>query len=290
MKLKIIFFAFSFSLLASNVIHCQESKKFSYFPLSVGNKWFFSQGNDGIIKLKLEIQKDTILNDGHSYVKFNLYSVGIDSSSILIEDGYSYLRRENNLLFEYPDITIMDYDMSIGDTVFSFRNEPYPSRLDTVINKNVFGRELSTYYFSFTPYDFFTYTDSIGFNTFWATSWHNWVPEYLLGCEIDGKVFGDVITGIKNINELSVDYKLYQNYPNPFNPTTIIQYSIPKAGFVSLIIYDMLGKEIATLVKDYKNTGVYKVVFNESKMASGIYFYTLSSGKYKKTNKMILLR
>jgi hypothetical protein len=281
---------FNFFTLAINVIHCQENKKFSYFPLTVGNKWFFSDGHDGVIKIKLEIQKDTILNDSYTYAKINKYTINSDSSSKLNVEGYSYLKIIDNRVVEYPDRTIMDYDMSIGDTVWSFREQPILSVLNEIRIKNVFGRNLSTYRFHYNGFEFYSYTDSIGFNTLWETDWHNWYPNYLLGCEVDGITYGNVITGIEIKNESYYDYKLYQNYPNPFNPITKIQYSIPKASFVSLIIYDMLGKEVVTLVNDYKNIGNYVIEFNAAKLASGIYFYTLSSGKYIQTNKMLLLR
>lgn len=288
--IKIFLFTFSFFALINSVIHCQNYSKFLYFPLTVGNKWFFSQGNDGVIKLKLEIQKDTILSDGYSYSKFNLQSVYFEPGSRLHEKDSFYLRKVNNTIVEYPSRTILDYDMNIGDTVYSFRNAHYPSILDTVITKNVFGRYLSTYIYSFTPYDYYSLTDSIGFNTLWETSWNNWLPEYLLGCEIDGKVYGNVITGVEMQKELFVDYKLFQNYPNPFNPITRIQYSIPQSGFVSITIYDILGKEIRTLINEQKPKGNYVVDFDGSNLSSGVYFYRMNCGSFIDTKKFIFLR
>jgi len=86
------------------------------------------------------------------------------------------------------------------------------------------------------------------------------------------------------------DYKLNQNYPNPFNPTTQIDYSIKSAGLVTLKVYDVLGTEVATLVNERKEPGNYSVEFNAGKLPSGIYFYTLTSGKFTNTKKLILLR
>lgn len=287
--IKIYLFPFSFLVLTINVIHCQDYKKFSYFPLTVGNKWFFSEGNDDIIKLKLEIEKDTILDDGNSYSKLYLHSVWFDPSSSSYWQEIFYWRKVNNTIVEYPDRTIMDYEMSIGDTVWSSYAE-HPSVLDNIITENVFSRDLSTYYFYFTPFDLYSFTDSIGFNTLHATNWHNWVPQYLLGCEIDGKVYGKVITGIERHYELTTNYKLYQNYPNPFNPITKIKYSVSKAGFISLIIYDMLGKAIKTLVNDQKSIGDYEVIFDGRNLPSGVYFYKMICGSFSDTKKFILLK
>lgn len=85
-------------------------------------------------------------------------------------------------------------------------------------------------------------------------------------------------------------YSLSQNYPNPFNPTTTIRYEVPKEGFISLKIYDILGREVKTLVSKKQTAGKYRVTFNASEFASGIYFYRLHSNNFSKIKKMILLK
>ncbi len=96
---------------------------------------------------------------------------------------------------------------------------------------------------------------------------------------------------IINYNDVIAEYSLQQNYPNPFNPTTTIKYSIPTGNnFVSLKVYDILGNEVATLINEGKPAGEYKVNFNASKLASGIYFYQLKAGTFVRTKKMILLK
>ena len=90
-------------------------------------------------------------------------------------------------------------------------------------------------------------------------------------------------------------FELYQNYPNPFNPTTTIKYTIPNvetrhALSLQLIIYDALGREVATLVNETQSPGNYSVQFDASKLSSGIYFYTLRAGEFSATKKMILMR
>ena len=85
-------------------------------------------------------------------------------------------------------------------------------------------------------------------------------------------------------------YKLNQNYPNPFNPVTNIKYEIPKAGKVRLVIFDMLGRKLQTLVNEYQNAGRYNIQYNAGKLASGTYFYEIQSGNYIEVKKMILLK
>jgi len=86
------------------------------------------------------------------------------------------------------------------------------------------------------------------------------------------------------------EFKLYQNYPNPFNPTTVIRYQLSASGLVSLKVFDVLGKEVATLINDVKPAGSYEVQFDASNLPSGIYFYKLSAGTFTETKKMVLIR
>ena len=98
--------------------------------------------------------------------------------------------------------------------------------------------------------------------------------------------------GISLINtELLSDYKLLQNYPNPFNPSTTINFSIPVSSKVSLKVYDPAGREVSTLVNEFKSAGNYSVNFTAgSGLNSGVYFYTMTAGEFTVTKKLILLK
>ena len=85
-------------------------------------------------------------------------------------------------------------------------------------------------------------------------------------------------------------YVLSQNYPNPFNPTTNIEFSIPKNGIVKLSVFDIMGREVTTLVDQALTVGHYKVDFNGSNLSSGTYFYKLSSGDYSAVKKLVLMK
>lgn len=105
------------------------------------------------------------------------------------------------------------------------------------------------------------------------------------------QAIGSVVTGIKdNTVVLPKDYKLSQNYPNPFNPGTNIRFTIPQQGLVTLKVYDILGKEIATLVNEVRSAGTYVVRFDGARLASGVYFYRIESGNFISTKKLILLK
>lgn len=100
---------------------------------------------------------------------------------------------------------------------------------------------------------------------------------------------------VEENSEMQVAFSLGQNYPNPFNPTTKIKYSVPvvesqNLASVSLVIYDILGREVKALVNEYQHPGNYEVVFDASKLTGGVYFYRLTAGSFVETKKMLLLK
>jgi len=98
------------------------------------------------------------------------------------------------------------------------------------------------------------------------------------------------LVGIEESASLPQRFELYNNYPNPFNPTTIIKYELPKAGLVNLKIYDILGREVMTLVNNEQSPGVYKIPFKGENLSSGVYFYRIQAGSFVQSKKMILLK
>ena len=101
---------------------------------------------------------------------------------------------------------------------------------------------------------------------------------------------GDQITGIKDNKVVPKELTLLQNYPNPFNPTTIIRYSIPKAGLVTLNVYDILGQKITTIINKEQTAGWHDVNFNATKLTSGVYIYRIEAGRYVQVKKMMVLK
>ena len=116
---------------------------------------------------------------------------------------------------------------------------------------------------------------------------------------LDDITIGDS-TGFTGIEDLAgitpTDFELSQNYPNPFNPSTTIRYALPSESKVSIIVYNLLGQEVATLVNDVVSSGYHEVVFNGSNLASGVYLYKINalssagSKDFSTTKKLILLK
>jgi hypothetical protein len=115
--------------------------------------------------------------------------------------------------------------------------------------------------------------NSYGNVTLWSNSW-----------------LGDSWTGVSDNKQIPASYKLAQNYPNPFNPTTTIQYSLMKPGLVTLTIFDVLGRKVATLVNQTESAGLHSVNFDASRFSSGVYFYRIDAGSFTNVKKMMLLK
>ncbi len=105
------------------------------------------------------------------------------------------------------------------------------------------------------------------------------------------QMFRRVVTSVEPVSEaVPNNYTLSQNFPNPFNPSTQIEFSVPKEGFTTVKVYDVLGKEVATLVNEQLNPGTYRTTLDGTKLSSGTYVYMLTSGSTRITKKMMLVK
>ena len=93
-----------------------------------------------------------------------------------------------------------------------------------------------------------------------------------------------------SVPQLAASYELHQNYPNPFNPSTTISFKIQVSGFISLKVYDVLGREVATLVNEERKAGTHSVQFDASRLSSGMYIYSLRTGSFSASKKLLLMK
>ncbi len=113
--------------------------------------------------------------------------------------------------------------------------------------------------------------------------------------QLDGLYYtksGGLITNVAQEKNLPTNFQLFQNYPNPFNPETTIKFHLSELAFVTLKVYDLLGKEVATLINEFQQPGIHNSTFNINNysLPSGTYFYRLTAGDYSSTQKMVLLK
>jgi len=174
------------------------------------------------------------------------------------------------------------------DVIFGFKlaydtpKEQYIYVNGTNVGKIIFEGETNTWREESFTVDLVKDTNTIQMQFEWG-----WIQlDYLAVPSAIVTSVEDEITGLPN------HYSLQQNYPNPFNPSTVIHYQIPKLSNVSLKVFDILGREIATLVNKEQQAGNYSVDFSMKNyhLSSGIYFYRLSAGNFIQTKKMILIK
>lgn len=266
-------------------------------PLKEGNFWVYKE-------LHIPRKKYTIVSDSLIINDSLRYYIIIDSEypsnpalMRLIKDE-SYVRRLGE---DYPEpnheAIYYKNNLKVGDSWSSYKGGVYPLIYYTVMDTlalNIWGKDVTV--------KFITITDSSGlwgFDQAWTDEFGlmgeneaGWILSTLLGCYLDGIVYGDtnMVVGVDDEIKPVNNFFLYQNYPNPFNPMTTIQYEIIKTDFIDLRVYNILGKEVALLVKEEKLPGLYSIEFNARGLPSGVYFYELRIGGQRQTRKMILFR
>lgn len=100
----------------------------------------------------------------------------------------------------------------------------------------------------------------------------------------------DDLTAVAENREIPVRLELHQNYPNPFNPTTTISFTLSRSAFVTLRVFDIAGREVATLKQEELNAGLHRATFEARNLAGGVYFYRLTAGESSQTRRMLLLK
>jgi hypothetical protein len=192
------------------------------------------------------------------------------------------------------DITVISKfsDGTVKDTILP---ETYPNGLLIGTNAELFlSNNLPSYENGVIKYDNLQGRTFVGYVYGGITANVNNPPDG--GTYASNKIFKvymtpGSLTGIYNAKVSSPgNFQLFQNFPNPFNPTTIIKYQLPMNNFVTLKVYDMLGREVKTLVSEQQTAGIYSVTFNAAGLSSGVYFYRVTAGNFIDSKKLIVIK
>ena len=261
-------------------------------PFQVGNKFYYKNTSGGfsqremvsdttIIGKTFLIVKSTNPNgwvnttyerlDSSSLKWFQYYSFPCPGEWVIIGFNYSV----NTTWYQCMPSLVSDSLSFSGDTT-NILGDPVTLRMVKKIPtwRNVQNRFM------------WTYSEKFGIVSYASSSGYR---EWLVGAIIDGVTYGT--TGLNPISNIIPDkYALHQNYPNPFNPSTKIKFDIPDNGAVKLKVYDVIGNEVAILVNTNLLAGTYEYSFDGSILSSGVYFYSLETGDFKETKRMLLIK
>jgi hypothetical protein len=276
-----------------------DTSVFRYFPLKTGNRWTWyrdANTSPGTGFETMKIMSTQVINNHLYYLsRYDRYY----SNGNLISSTNSYYRIDSlsGNLYQYQtsDCLVDSLNSVRNDSAYSTCITEW-SKCDTssylFFSQNIDAKKFS-WKANFELDGNKKYAKNIGrvYEARFAVT--NYIILNLRGCLIDGILSGDTSTlvGINLISTVIPEtFSLEQNYPNPFNPATNIEFSIPGSGHVNLTIYDVMGREVETLVNYELKAGTYKADWSASKYPSGVYFYKLSSGDFIQTKRMILLK
>jgi hypothetical protein len=290
-----------------------DTNAVKYYPLKVGNYWVYNHTWfwSGTTKVWSRII-DTLVTNGHKYYKVRTLNPppgsGTTDMYVRIDSGTGSVRR----FVSSGSCPWLVNETSRDSLSAPFRDssryecDSYFRCMDDSSYITIFG--LYKRKKDFVWSDYFEhgiiriFVSDIGMiqhielGPFGTSQYMN-----LVGCYINGVLYGDTsLTGLTIIStEVPDGFSVYQNYPNPFNPVTKIRFDISpllggvsegRGGLVKLIIFDLLGKEIATLVNEQLQPGTYEVQWDATDFPSGVYYYRLVAGDFSESKKMILTK
>jgi hypothetical protein len=273
---------------------------FAQFPLEVGNRWDFIEswwdgsGNSDADTIVYRVILDTLLQNGKTYFKVLPESVSLFKNLIRADSvGVYYYDTvcDTEWLFYSYDLPVGQF-IQVPEHICDTTNSPLMYKTSEATTY-LFGNNVNTMTFAYEGgIDNFygiKITREFGFISWNSSSIFENYYKTLIGCELSDIVYG-TLTEVSAETEKLNRYSLKQNYPNPFNPITMISWQSPQSGRQTLKVYNILGKEVATLVNEFRSAGNYEVNFDAGNLSSGVYFYKLLAGSFVETKKMILMK
>jgi hypothetical protein len=312
--MKVIALIIFISTFAIKVSAQTDTTLKEFYPLGIGDTWQHRNQYGEISSYQKVVSEDTLLPNGYRYAK-----IGVPPN---FNTGFAY-RRVDSLLrvqWAYPcdtctqiidscggtaptEISLYRLGESLGNSWQDCVNwngflGPPLIKYDGMRTSYVFGQQREIMVFKFGYFDpsindtIFPVEDLLvrGIGLYKRSFWWSGGYNILTGAIINGIQYGTIVSS-EHVTKTNPKYSLlHQNYPNPFNPSTVIKYQIPAEGLVSLKVYDILGREVADLVNEFKQAGSYEASFDGSSLSSGVYFYRLVSRDYTSIKKMLMVK
>jgi Secretion system C-terminal sorting domain len=290
-RIFILILSFVFSL------HAQVDSALSYYPLKTGNTWQYWYHYKGSSMsestyVSVNILGDTLMPNG------KLYKI-IDGPILnSVQTKYQRIDTLTASVYCYSDIPTPTERLS--DSLSAQVQDVFGggSRCTAIDTSLFLGTRTATK--TFVSIGLFSPTIIFAQGLRIVKAFHYFEDPILpveviytydlVYAKIDKKEYSTLTSVASHSQNLPTHFTLEQNYPNPFNPSTVIKFSIPTNGHVSLKIFDVLGQEVATLIEGKFSKGEYTVPWNGYNVSSGVYFYRLQSNNYSETKKLLLLK
>jgi hypothetical protein len=283
----------------------QESHAQGTFPLQEGNLWQFVCNDPASVNPEIRITGDTTLPNGKMYMIYDSNFWGI-----------LFVRQEGAIVYAYNDSDSSDYGL------FNFTMAPN----DTVSTRDQFGFHFvitvldsgrispaSQFWSELQGKKYWIFADNMCVDISFSYEFSRWIVVdsvgvvemvaepgfewFLTGALIDGVIKFGVINSVPPpLSTIPHGFVLFQNYPNPFNPSTSISFHISELSYVNLTVFDILGREVVTLVNDLKRPGDYTAKWTAERCASGTYFCRLqiagvnNTASFTSIRKMVLVK
>lgn len=278
----------SFVIIIADLGLAQE-----YAPLQLGNVWIYKIVNAN--PYRSEIIDSAIIIDSIKYFGYGLNYQTQYLKALRLRDDNFYVMKEDSAFPEPLNERIYyKKNAQVGDTwqvnygsggiaIYTITDTILAYIFDTLITGKILNEN-----FGLVEWD---YTWSEEFGKLAKFDWQGETQHYLIGCVINGIVYGDtnLVTDV-NYFAPEFSYKLYQNYPNPFNSSTLINFIIPQGTNVTLEVYNILGERVRTLVNGFITAGDHSIRFEADNLTTGVYFYVLRTNELVQTKKMLLIK
>ncbi len=283
--MKTLFVAFAFVVVAlPNAANAQIIDPYQLYPSAVGNKWRWHD-NLTSSSFDTEITRDSVLSNGTRFLFFN----HSDTARYFVDTS----RQVFQIVAGSPALWYK-LDAQVGDSFYtSVTVSQYLVRVSsfsgTAFDAPVEGRTFSWYY-GLNPVPFAVQHLLYGIGVVALYADIGPVDQHVTGYTINGHSYGTLAGLDLSQDPLPNSFWLTQPYPNPFNPSTTIEFSIPKQAYVSLRVFDLLGRSVGTIIHGELLAGVHRATFLAQALPSGTYFVRLQTNQLSQTRKIILMR
>ena len=264
-----------------------------WYPMAKGNYWEY-QDAGLLVRKGISVIGDTLMPNGKTYSIFKIEDLNnhhkIYSYRRVDNNSHLYIWKSNDE-YKYYDFTKKVYESWRIDSIYNRRLVKKDTTFSQLFGMKVPRIEFEDLYFTINNDT--TYIERVwqqvnkGIGDVKLGEWGGSVE--LVGATINNHSYGKV-SAIQKGGDLQPLIGLSQNHPNPFNPSTTIEFLIYEGTPTRLIVYDAIGREVAVLKNEVMSPGFYRATFDGSKLASGVYFYMLSTPKYSLVKKLMLMK